>query len=149
MNIEDNTIARYVREKPETGFRLLMQKYKQPVYWHIRRLVVAHADAQDATQETFVRIFRSFDQCRNTSALRSWIFRIANNEAFRLIGSRKQQSVSLEENESGADRIASDGYYDELSYEEIADTIESTPSAVKTSYHIAKERIIKHMNAND
>ena len=36
-----------------------------------------------------------------------------------------------------------------LSYEEIADTIESTPSAVKTSYHIAKERIIKHMNAND
>ena len=162
MNIEDNTIARYVREKPETGFRLLMQKYKQPVYWHIRRLVVAHADAQDATQETFVRIFR-----------------IANNEAFRLIGSRKQQSVSLEENESGADRIASDGYtdysdleavrlqraiqtlppkqrsafclryYAELSYEEIADTIESTPSAVKTSYHIAKERIIKHMNAND
>lgn len=179
MNIEDNTIARYVREKPETGFRLLMQKYKQPVYWHIRRLVVAHADAQDATQETFIRIFRSFDQCRDTSALRSWIFRIANNEAFRLISSRKQQSVSLEENESGADRIASDGYtdysdleavrlqraiqtlppkqrsafclryYDELSYEEIADTIESTPSAVKASYHIAKERIIKYMNAND
>lgn len=179
MNIEDNTIARYVREKPETGFRLLMQKYKQPVYWHIRRLVVAHADAQDATQETFIRIFRSFDQCRNTSALRSWIFRIANNEAFRLIGSRKQQSVSLEENESGANHIASDGYtdysdleavrlqraiqtlpskqrsafclryYDELSYEEIADAIESTPSAVKASYHIAKERIIKYMNAND
>ena len=169
MNIEDNTIARYVREKPETGFRLLMQKYKQPVYWHIRRLVVAHADAQDATQETFIRIFRSFDQCRDTAALRSWIFRIANNEAFRLIGLRKQPAVSLEDGGNGADRIASDGYtdysdleavrlqrsafclryYDELSYEEIADAIESTPSAVKASYHIAKERIIKYMNAND
>ena len=92
MNIEDKTIARYVREKPETGFRLLMQKYKQPVYWHIRRLVVAHADAQDATQETFIKIFRSFDQCRDATALRSWIFRIANNEAFRLIGSRRELS---------------------------------------------------------
>lgn len=179
MRADDKDIVETLKACPENGFRMLMAKYQEAVYWHIRRLVVAHADAQDATQETFVRIFRSFDQCRNTSALRSWIFRIANNEAFRLIGSRKQQSVSLEENESGADRIASDGYtdysdleavrlqraiqtlppkqrsafclryYDELSYEEIADTIESTPSAVKTSYHIAKERIIKHMNAND
>ena len=179
MNIEDKTIARYVREKPETGFRLLMQKYKQPVYWHIRRLVVAHADAQDATQETFIKIFRSFDQCRDATALRSWIFRIANNEAFRLIGSRRELSVSLEESGNGADRNASDGYidyndleavrlqraiqtlppkqrsafclryYDDLRYEEIADSIGSTPSAVKSNYHIAKERIIKYMNAND
>lgn len=179
MRADDKDIVETLKACPDNGFRMLMAKYQEAVYWHIRRLVVAHADAQDATQETFIRIFRSFDQCRNTSALRSWIFRIANNEAFRLIGSRKEPAVSLEEGGNGADRIASDGYtdysdleavrlqraiqtlpakqrsafclryYNELSYEEIADTIESTPSAVKVSYHLAKEKIIKYMNAND
>ena len=54
MSIDDKDIIQAVRNKTEKGFRLLMQKYKQPVYWHIRRLVVAHDDAQDATQEAFI-----------------------------------------------------------------------------------------------
>ena len=177
--IEDKDIIRAIREKSETGFRLLMQKYKQPVYWHIRRLVVAHDDAQDATQEAFIRIFRSFDNFRDTNSFRGWIFRIATNEALRLIGSRKQGQVSLEEDEDGANRIVADNYvdytdleavklqkaihtlptkqqaafnlryYDELSYEEIAEATASTASAVKVNFHIAKEKIIKYMNSND
>ncbi len=177
--IEDKDIIRAIREKSETGFRLLMQKYKQPVYWHIRRLVVAHDDAQDATQEAFIRIFRSFDNFRDANSFRGWIFRIATNEALRLIGSRKQGQVSLEEDEDGANRIVADNYvdytdleavklqkaihtlptkqqaafnlryYDELSYEEIAEATGSTASAVKVNFHIAKEKIIKYMNSND
>ena len=179
MTIEDKDIIRAVREKSERGFRLLMQKYKQPIYWHIRRLVVAHDDAQDATQETFIRIFRSFDKFRDENSFRGWMFRIATNEALRLIESRKQGAVSLEENESNANRImASDyvdftdletvklqkaihslptkqqaafnlRYYEELSYEEIAEATDSTASSVKANYHIAKEKIIKYMNSND
>ena len=76
-------IIRAIREKPEKGFRLLMQKYKQPVYWHIRRLVVAHDDAKDATQEAFIRVFRSFGKFRDENSFRGWIFRIATNEALR------------------------------------------------------------------
>lgn len=49
----DKEIVTTMQENPEKGFRLLMSSYMQPVYWHIRRLVVAHDDAQDATQETF------------------------------------------------------------------------------------------------
>ena len=177
--IEDKDIIRAIREKSETGFRLLMQKYKQPVYWHIRRLVVAHDDAQDATQEAFIRIFRSFDNFRDANSFRGWIFRIATNEALRLIGSRKQGQVSLEDDEDGANRIVADNYvdytdleavklqkaihtlptkqqaafnlryYDELSYEEIAEATGSTASAVKVNFHIAKEKIIKYMNSND
>lgn len=179
MMIEDKDIIQAIRKKSETGFRLFMQKYKQPVYWHIRRLVVAHDDAQDASQETFIRIFRSFDKFKDESSFRSWIFRIATNEALRLIDSRKQEQVSLEDDDNGANRIMADSfvdytdleavklqkaihtlptkqqaafnlrYYDELSYEEIAETIDSTPSAVKMSFHIAKEKIIKYMNSND
>jgi len=179
MTIDDKDIIRAVREKSEKGFRLLMQKYKQPIYWHIRRLVVAHDDAQDATQETFIRIFRSFDKFRDDSSFRGWIFRIATNEALRLIDSRKQCQVSLDEESNSASRIMADNYvdytdleavklqkailslptkqqatfnlryYDELSYEDIAEAIGSTASAVKANFHIAKEKIIKYMNSNN
>ena len=51
----EKEILHTLKERPEQGFRLLMATYKEPIYWHIRRLVVSHDDAQDATQETFVR----------------------------------------------------------------------------------------------
>ncbi len=179
MTIDDKDIIRAVRAKSEKGFRLLMQKYKQPVYWHIRRLVVVHDDAQDATQETFIRIFRSFDKFKDDKAFRGWIFRIATNEALRLIETRKQGQVSLEEDENGANRIMASEYvdfsdleavklqkaihtlptkqqatfnlryYDELGYEEIAEAIGSTAPAVKANFHIAKEKIVKYMNSTD
>ena len=179
MTIDDKDIILAVREKSETGFQLLMQKYKQAVYWHIRRLVVAHDDAQDATQETFIRIFRSFDKFRDANSFRGRIFRIATNEALRLIDSRKQERVSLEEDTNGANRMMADNYvdytdleavklqkailslptkqqaafnlryYDELSYEEIAEATNSTASSVKANFHIAKEKIVKYMNSND
>lgn len=53
-----------------------MQKYKQPIYWHIRRLVVSHDDAQDATQEAFIRIFRSFNQLKDEKSFQGWLFLI-------------------------------------------------------------------------
>ena len=179
MTIDDKDIIQAIREKSEMGFRLLMQKYKQPIYWHIRRLVVVHDDAQDATQEAFIRIFRSFDKFRDDNSFRGWIFRIATNEALRLIESRKQNQVSLDGDESGANGIMADNYvdysdleavklqkailslptkqqaafnlryYDELSYEEIAEATGSTSSAAKMNYHIAKEKIVKYMNSND
>ena len=60
MNVKDDKdLLELTVKDPERGFRYLMAKYKQADNWHIRRLVVAHEDAQDATQETFVRVFRS------------------------------------------------------------------------------------------
>ncbi len=177
--IEDKDIIRAVREKSEMGFWLLMRKYKQPVYWHIRRLVVVHEDAQDAAQEAFVRIFRSFDTFKDDSSLRGWIFRIATNEALRLIEGRRREVVSIEDDSNEANQLLADHYvdysdleavklqkailalptkqqatfnlryYDELSYEEIAEAIGSTASAVKANYHVAKEKIVKYMNSND
>lgn len=176
--IEDKDIVRAIRENRERGFRLMMQKYKHPIYWHVRRLVVAHDDAQDATQEAFIRASRSFDKFRDDNSFRGWLFRIATNEALRLIEARRQGQVSLEEDENGVNRMAADNYvdytdleavklqkailslpakqqavfnlryYDELSYEEIAEAIASTASAAKANYHVAKEKIIKYMNSN-
>ena len=90
MTINDNDIIETLNASRETGFTMLLSKYQEPVYWHIRRLVVSHYDAQDATQETFVRMFRSLEQFRGDSSLRTWLYRIATNEALRLIGKRRQ-----------------------------------------------------------
>ena len=62
MTVSDETIIGAIEKNPEQGFRLFMWEYKEPVYWHIRRLVVSHADAQDASQNAFVRVFRSYQQ---------------------------------------------------------------------------------------
>lgn len=60
--MDDQKLVALAVKEPEKGFRCLMIKYKEAVYWHIRRLVVTHEDAQDTTQETFVRIFRSLPE---------------------------------------------------------------------------------------
>lgn len=176
--IDDSEIIRAIRHDAEFGFRILMKDNWESVYWHIRRLVIHHADAQDATQETFIRIFRSFDSFKGDSSLKVWIYRIATNEALRLIGKRRDNIISLEDSESSEVRTIADEeyvnytdieavklqnailslptkqqltfnlhYYDELGYEEIANIIGSTPSSVKASYHIAKEKIVRYMNA--
>lgn len=179
MSINDNGIIDTLKESPERGFRMLMMKYQEPLYWHIRRLVVSHDDAQDAAQETFVRIYRSFDQYRGDCSFRSWIYHIATNEALRIISKRRQEVVSLESAATGVQFIAGDNYidyddkvavklqkailtlppkqqlafnlryYDELAFDEIARIADSTPSSIKASYHVAKEKIVKYMNSND
>lgn len=75
-----------------------MDRYMRPVYWHVRRLVVTHDDARDATQEALVRVFRSFDRFDEKCSLSAWIYKIATNEALRIIGRRKE-TVSLDAEE--------------------------------------------------
>lgn len=174
---DDTEIINAVRRDPENGFRILMKEKWKAVYWHIRRLVIHHADAQDATQETFIRIFRSFNKFKGDCSLKVWIYRIATNEALRLIGKRHNDIISIDDDEMPEVRMIVDEeyvdytdveavklqnailtlptkqqltfnmrYYDELEYDDIARIIGSTPSSVKASYHIAKEKIIKYMN---
>ena len=104
-NIDDKLIIQEMRRSAGEGLRLLMAKYREPVYWHIRRLVVSHEDAQDAAQETFVRIYQSFSQIKSDKSFRSWMFRIATNEALRLIGARPQHEASLEADASQANHL--------------------------------------------
>ena len=166
-------------KEPEKGFRCLMAKYKDAVYWHIRRLVVVHEDAQDATQETFVRIFRSLSDFKGECSFRSWVYRIATNEALRLLNRYRDDRVSLNDSVDELDSLIADEYvdysdlevvklqkailtlptkqqlafnlryYDDLGYDEIAGIIGSTADGVKSSYHIAKDKIIKYMNSNN
>lgn len=113
MTIGDKHIIDIVRTNPESGFRLLLTKYKKPIYWHIRRIVVGHDDAQDAAQETFVRVFRNFSSCKSGDKLRGWIFRIATNEALRMLDKRKSTTLSLDDEVTNiAGQTIADPYFD-------------------------------------
>ncbi|MDD5877449.1 MAG: sigma-70 family RNA polymerase sigma factor [Prevotellaceae bacterium] len=177
MAISDKDIIAALRTDTEAGFRLLVQKYREPIYWHIRRLVVAHADAQDAAQETFVRIFRSVDGYKGNTSLAAWIYRIATNEALRLIGRRQTQPTLSADDSAVADRLAADRYvdyadaeavdmqrailslppkqqvvfnlrfYDEMNYTDIAQVTGSNVAAVKVNYHLAKEKVKRRLLA--
>lgn len=179
MATNDKIILETLNKSPEAGFRMLMAKYREPIYWHIRRMVVSHDDAQDASQETFVRIFCSFEQYRGDGSFRSWMYRIATNEALRIIRSRRQEEISIESESTGVNLMLADSYidyedkvavklqkailslppkqqlafnlryYDDLGFDEIAKVADSTATSIKTCYHIAKEKIIKYMNSND
>lgn len=179
MPIDDNDIYTSMRRNPESGIRMVMQKYGEPVYWHARRLLVSHDDAQDAVQETFIKVYRSFHSLKEAKALRSWIYRIATNEALRFIEWNKTPRLLTESiDDSATDIAAADytdytdleavklqkailslppkqqatfnmRYYDEMEYQQIAEAMETTVSTVKVNYHLAKEKIIKYMNSND
>ena len=94
--MEDKEIVQSLKTNPEQGFRMLMARYEQPLYWHIRRLVVSHDDAKDAAQDTFVRIFRSIGQYKEDHSFAAWLYRIATNEALRLIERRKEPVMDLD-----------------------------------------------------
>jgi RNA polymerase sigma-70 factor, ECF subfamily len=80
------------------GFGLVVEKYSARLYWHIRRLVILHEDADDALQNTFLNAWKSFQNFRNESSLYTWLFSIATNEALSIINKRKRNSsVSLDD----------------------------------------------------
>jgi len=179
MKTSDKDIISAIRSRPDDGFKLLYAKYGEPVYWHIRRLVVSHDDAQDAMQEAFMRIFRSFSQYSDGCSFAAWVYRIATNEALRIIERRKEAKVSLDDAPLNARDLMAESYvdytdleavklqkailslpakqqlafnlryYDELSYDDIAAIVGSSAASAKVNYHIAKEKIVKFMNSND
>lgn len=62
------------------AFNLLVRKYQKRVYWLIRKMVIDHDDANDLSQEVFVKVWHNLDEFRGDSALFTWIYRVATNE---------------------------------------------------------------------
>jgi RNA polymerase sigma factor (sigma-70 family) len=94
----DNNIAELLKTDLNKGFRLVVEKYSSRLYWHIRRLVILHEDADDALQNTFINAWRNIGEFRNESAIYTWLYTIATNEALTLINKRKRNKVVSIEN---------------------------------------------------
>ena len=72
----------------ERAFRELMSHYKERLYWHIRKIVIVHADADDVLQNTFIKIFKNIHSFNENSKLYSWMYRIATNESITFINKK-------------------------------------------------------------
>jgi RNA polymerase sigma factor (sigma-70 family) len=91
--LEDQFILQKIRN-PETrnyGFNLLVRTYQQRVYWHIRKMVIDHDDADDLTQEVFIKVHKAIDQFREDSQLYTWIYRIATNECLTFLNKKRKR----------------------------------------------------------
>lgn len=87
-----------LRRTPKTpSFDDILAEYYEPLYRHVRRMVVSHDDAKDVMQEAMLRIFQGLDGLKDPSAVRTWVWRIATNEALRHLSSRHDTDTGLDD----------------------------------------------------
>lgn len=98
----------------ERGFRLLMAQYHEKLYWHIRRMVMVHEDADDILQNTFIKVYKGIAQFEGKSKLYTWLYRIASNEAITYMQNKtRHHSASLDESTHRlASRLKADEWFD-------------------------------------
>jgi RNA polymerase sigma-70 factor (ECF subfamily) len=178
MNEADEAYIFLMMKDPrlrDKGFLQLMDAYKEPIYSHIRRLVVSHEDAEDILQETFINVYRFADSFKGESRVFTWLYRIATNECTKHFRRNKKWinnavkiTGEMAGEVSGNDSDNSDlilfkfqsailrlpekqrivfnlRYYDELSYEDIGQILNSSVNTLKTNYHYASEKIKQYL----
>ena len=81
-------------DKRDYAFSLLVEKYSERLYWHIRTLVFSHDDADDLLQNTFIKVWKSLHSFREESKLYTWLYRIATNETLTFL-KKERSKISL------------------------------------------------------
>ncbi len=99
----DKELLQFIKNEDNKnfGFDLLVKTYQEKLYWHIRRIVINHADADDVLQNTLLKVWDKIDTFRSESGLFTWLYRIATNEALGFLRKKKTKFllplVDLEE----------------------------------------------------
>ena len=151
------------------GVRLIVGHFHEQLYWAIRKWVLVHEDADDVLQLTYIRIYKGLGKFAFKSAVKTWCYRIAYNEAMRFLESNKKRVRIPEEAmtyrlenlyadpyfdadaaDASLQRIIAElddiqrevfcmKYYDELKFSEIAQITNRNENSVKTLFYKAKE----------
>ncbi len=112
--ITEETLVQQLKQKDAKAFELLINTYKERLYWHIRRIVLDHDDTDDVLQNTFIKVFRSIEGFKGDSKLYSWMYRIGTNEALTFIKVKsKKLGVGMDEmQERMAEKLEADVYFE-------------------------------------
>ncbi|GGG57045.1 RNA polymerase sigma factor [Hymenobacter glacieicola] len=91
--MEDQEILLKFRDPASrnVAFNQLVRKYQQKVYWHVRKMVVDHDDADDLTQEVFIKVWNHLENFRQDASLYTWLYRIATNECLSWLQSKRRR----------------------------------------------------------
>lgn len=155
----------------EAGFAGIVRKYQEKLYWHIRRMVISHDDADDVLQNVFIKVWNGLAGFREDARLYTWLYRIATNESLGFLEQRKKrQAISLSDAEAYTASLEADKqfdagklewklqkaiqqlpekqrlvfnmrYFDEMPYQEISAILQTSEGALKASYHHAVKKI--------
>jgi len=90
----DSDIVTLLKTDRERGFRLIVERYSRRLYWHVRRLVILHEDADDALQNTFMNAWKNLDRFRFESSLYTWLYSIATNEALAILNRKARNGMA-------------------------------------------------------
>lgn len=121
----------------ERAFELIIKKYQERLYWHIRRMVVDHEDANDVLQNMFIKVWRGLENFREESQLYTWLYRIATNESLSFIAKeKKKQAISIDqEDQVYINKLKSDSHFDANKLEwKLQLAIQSLPEKQKQAF---------------
>jgi RNA polymerase sigma factor (sigma-70 family) len=157
------------------AFNLIVRKYQERLYWHIRKMLISHEDTDDVLQNTFIKAFEGLDRFREDASLFTWLYRIATNESLSFLKKKRGTLLPLGKNlESLEKTLESDvyfsgdeiqkklqkaiirlpekqrlvfnmKYFDELKYEEISEILKTSVGALKASYHHALKKLEQYL----
>jgi RNA polymerase sigma factor (sigma-70 family) len=98
----------------ERAFTAILKKYQEKLYWHIRRMVVEHEDANDVLQNMFVKAWKGLENFREDSQLYTWLYRIATNESLTFLAQQKKRTtVSISDDDNGlSNSVKADTHFD-------------------------------------
>lgn len=138
-HLSDHDILTELDRDQQHGFRQLVRRYQEQLYWHIRRMVVTHADAEDVLQETFVRVFRGLHGFKRDSSLKTWLLRIATNEALRHLerNSGAGEHVQLDSDDNVVQLTADEHFdYSDLEAVKLQQAIHSLPPKQQVTFNL-------------
>jgi|APGre2960657423_1045063.scaffolds.fasta_scaffold105866_1 RNA polymerase sigma-70 factor (ECF subfamily) len=172
QNLSEDELSVLLVSSDITAFLFveISRRYQQQIYYHCRNLLLSHDDADDAAQNTFIKVWQNANQFKGESRLRTWVYRIATNESINLIRKRKPTIDFDEAQPEMADMITEDlylsgddialklqkalcylpfkqklvftlRYFEDLSYSEIAVLTSTSEGALKASYHHAVKKL--------
>jgi len=78
-------------ERRHYAFNMIVRKYTERLYWHIRKLVISHDDADDVLQNAFIKVWNGLSDFREDAQLYTWLYRIATNEALTFLNQKKRK----------------------------------------------------------
>jgi RNA polymerase sigma-70 factor (ECF subfamily) len=116
MQLDDAELLRLFRQDDtkEQAFTSIVKKYQEKLYWHIRRMVVDHDDADDVLQNVFIKVWNALSNFREDSQLYTWLYKIATNECITFLDKKKHKaSIPLEDVADGlSNKIKADSNFD-------------------------------------
>ena len=172
MEVTDQEIIEtYKKGNQDLAFSQLMTKYQERIYWHIRRMVLKHDDANDIIQNTFIKAWKGLEKFREEANLYTWLYRIATNETITFINQNKKrlaqniddvaevlQQEKTDNHYTGEEieiklqqaistlpekqkLVFNMKYFQEMKYQDMADILGGSVGSLKASYFHAVKKI--------